>query len=715
MRNRIITLLLTFILTGLTLSSYSQGIDTTQVTPNVEDPQKTMDSEAATEPPAVSPSSPSVSTPSTSIKNTPTSVRTETGEKSGNATEIREEEKEQTSVLKKYCLTKDTTVSDGNHTFKLYEKSWMVFVSDTMKLFYKKDGKIDTLNFDVPSSVRDCSSGIPTDTVMSIISNFQLKFKRLKVMEKKRTTLAEPIFPDLQRELKRLKHTKDEKTTYYDSLYITSTEGDSVFLHLPSFANPLLITKDTVIYIPSYDPNATTYNDIVAHVRDNVPIYFEPIPIDEKITPNTPKPWWTAFLITLLLLSLLAISIMRRLLIKESPKKGNNTSDEHMVENSSNNDKRQPENIEDITDSLDKNTTNDDYREGIAKLIKKLKNENKKLNKEHKGSNDSHDNEIDKLANEIDELIKNAEATIVNAEKTKNDKYEKQITEEREKISTIENRVRSEMQKKIDLLDKEKECQKNTLETTKTKLESTEKKLERTQSELKNEKETVENVKTAQKLFTDKLTYTPWASDYSKKIEMLFGIASKVVTSANKLMTADVHDPYFIAKALAIYESNISSIEMPRFFAEVFMSADKNFAFNDSGIVNLSTMDEKKRTKALREYYLDNYLKKYINAIVVLNESFAGIHRLITDLPERETAPFVEYRSELENCFTYLEIKVISVKLFDKVTNNLDLKTTEIDYDQTIPKDSILEIKNCIVYASGASRPAEKIYVKSQK
>ena len=43
------------------------------------------------------------------------------------------------------------------------------------------------------------------------------------------------------------------------------------------------------------------------------------------------------------------------------------------------------------------------------------------------------------------------------------------------------------------------------------------------------------------------------------------------------------------------------------------------------------------------------------------------------------------------------------------------MKAEEVDFDDNIPADSILEIKNCIVYAADGIRPNEKIFVKSQK
>ena len=94
--------------------------------------------------------------------------------------------------------------------------------------------------------------------------------------------------------------------------------------------------------------------------------------------------------------------------------------------------------------------------------------------------------------------------------------------------------------------------------------------------------------------------------------------------------------------------------------------------------------------------------------LLVLNESLAGVHRLIPDMPAAETAQFAKFRIELEHCFNDLEIKVISVKLFDKITNNVDVKAEEVDFDDSIPADSILEIKNCIVYATDGIRPNEK-------
>ena len=180
-------------------------------------------------------------------------------------------------------------------------------------------------------------------------------------------------------------------------------------------------------------------------------------------------------------------------------------------------------------------------------------------------------------------------------------------------------------------------------------------------------------------------------------------------------MEVDVDDKYFIMKAVAQYDMNISGIDMQRFYTDIYMAANKQMAFSDGGVANLSTVDVKQQPRALRQYFLSAYLEKYISALVVLNESLAGVHRLIPDMPAAETAQFAKFRTELEHCFNDLEIKVISVKLFDKITNNVDVKAEEVDFDDNIPADSILEIKNCIVYAADGIRPNEKIFVKSQK
>jgi len=587
----------------------------------------------------------------------------------------------------KYCLLKDTTIVNNKDTFHLYKNSLMLFSDDTtMLLFYKKDDKIDTIKFcNLPKTMRKDSIAI---------DSFSL------------------INPNITIEIKRYSN----DNCHHDSLFISkNNKKDTIYLYLPLASSPLLLTNDTCICIDSCQCTNSLIGLAVC-MENNILIYYPPIKINKvpHVTPESPgmKLWVIIMIIVIVLL--IAGGLVFFFIKKRRGK---------IVLSGT----KQQDKAKSTTEKNTANTENSAKLDNdeINKLKKQLEEANRQVeiskqqlaDAKQQSSNlkQTYEKQVSDLKKEHKENIEKEKAKKDKEFADERERLNRKIREKESEIKTIEDTVRSEMQKKINRIEDELKQKNKTLGDTQKKLTSTEDDLRDTRTRLKNEEQNVATLKAAQKQFTDKLTFTPWASDYSKKIATLFEVADKVIKSANKLMTADVSDPYLIAKAIANYEMNIGSIDIPQFTAEVFMAASKQMAFNESGIVNLTTVDEKSRPRSLRRYYIDEYLKKYINAIVVLNESLAGVHRLIPDLQESLTRPFGEYRSELNKCFSELEIKVISVKLFDKVTNNVDLKVTEIDYDTAIPADSILEISNCIVYAADADRPSEKIYVKSQK
>ena len=181
------------------------------------------------------------------------------------------------------------------------------------------------------------------------------------------------------------------------------------------------------------------------------------------------------------------------------------------------------------------------------------------------------------------------------------------------------------------------------------------------------------------------------------------------------LAKVEVEDPYLIFKAISKFNLAQSEIDYEGLLLDVSLAAKNDMSFAKSGIANLKTVSQDQMFSSLRNYFLSAYLEKYIDAAVVYNESLAGIDRLVEGIDASMTAPFKSFRDKLTECCKRLGIAVISVKLFDTLGDNIDLKATMIDFDDRLPADSIIAIENCLVYPEGGRRPMEKIFVKAQK
>lgn len=225
----------------------------------------------------------------------------------------------------------------------------------------------------------------------------------------------------------------------------------------------------------------------------------------------------------------------------------------------------------------------------------------------------------------------------------------------------------------------------------------------------------VAQLKQEQKFYTDRIAIVPFASQYAQIIYSLINIVNDINVKAGELANADVDDPYMIFKAIGRFNMALSKIDYEKMLLDVSLAANDEMSFFDSGITSLKSVSQDQMFTSLRSYFLTSYLEKYINAAVVYNESLAGMDRLVSGLTPQQTAPFNAYREKLTECFKRLGIAVVSVKLFDKLGDNADLKARMVDFDESLPADTIIGIENCLVYPEGGRRPQEKIYVVAQK
>lgn len=117
----------------------------------------------------------------------------------------------------------------------------------------------------------------------------------------------------------------------------------------------------------------------------------------------------------------------------------------------------------------------------------------------------------------------------------------------------------------------------------------------------------------------------------------------------------------------------------------------------------------------MKLYFYDTYIKKYVDALVVLNETMVGMQYLADGATAKDVKAFETYRKEIDAILKAIEIDVISVKIMDSCTDNLSLTVIPKVLDFDCPKNSICQIDNCIVYLKGASKPNEKIQVIVKK
>jgi hypothetical protein len=218
-----------------------------------------------------------------------------------------------------------------------------------------------------------------------------------------------------------------------------------------------------------------------------------------------------------------------------------------------------------------------------------------------------------------------------------------------------------------------------------------------------------------QRIYSEKIAFVPFASQYARDVYSLINTVNEINQQAKELAKVEVEDPYLIFKAISKFNLAQSEIDYEGLLLDVSLAAKNDMSFAKSGIANLKTVSQDQMFSSLRNYFLSAYLEKYIDAAVVYNESLAGIDRLVEGIDASLTAPFKSFRDKLKECCKHLGIAVISVKLFDTLGDNIDLKATMVDFDDRLPADSIIAIENCLVYPEGGRRPMEKIFVKAQK
>ena len=325
---------------------------------------------------------------------------------------------------------------------------------------------------------------------------------------------------------------------------------------------------------------------------------------------------------------------------------------------------------------------------------------------------------IETINNEAEKRIKKAEEEVDKTKSEANKVIEKannriRIAEDR--VESIRGELESKYAQEIDTLERKKTAAEEKAVLADQREKQTAKNLIDTKKALEGAKLQVNALEKSQEKFLKYLQPSSFASNLATQIFKLYQLSEEIEKKASEFLKMPLEDSYYVFKYLANYEASVSSINKPLFLVETQMASKAQFVFKDSilGTYDLSK-SEKDLANDARIYFFSKYLKDYVNAIVVLNESFAGLHFIVDDISEENTKPFVNFRKQINEIVETIGITVLSVKVFDRIGNNTDLEADTIDLGIGTT-GTILEVKNCIVYLKGNDKPADKIHVIVQE
>ena len=333
-------------------------------------------------------------------------------------------------------------------------------------------------------------------------------------------------------------------------------------------------------------------------------------------------------------------------------------------------------------------------------LESQLESAKNKLQQEQESKKAAIDTAAARYKKEADALIAKAEQRVAAAE---------------EKSRTIREELTVKFEKQIGDLNTSIDKLKETLSTTRGTLKETQSALNAETQAHNQAKRKIENLTGAIARFDDKLADAAFAQPYCRNIENLLNISKKIQESANEAQNADVEDPYFICKAVARFWAQLDKIDLSAFYTDVDMVLGTGFVPKGTPLATYdASLPEAELETLVKNYFFASYLKQYVNALVVFNESMAGLTHLLPDMPAELVRPFEDYRLQLQQAVAALGINVLSVKIFDFVHNNTDLLATPVDGGYDSP-GAILDIENCLVSLSGAPKDGERIRVKVQQ
>ena len=337
--------------------------------------------------------------------------------------------------------------------------------------------------------------------------------------------------------------------------------------------------------------------------------------------------------------------------------------------------------------------------------------------------------EKDNMIEELNTFKKNAEKKIQDANMKVESELKKINEQAQEKINQANNRaeqaiqeskdteerVTKEFENQIGELKTANESKNQEIQTLTDDLTTTRSNLESTTIELQSANETIVAKDNALERFNKSITDIAPAKEYADSLEKLLVIGDKVEQSAISLGQDNNIDDYLINKYIARYRLTLSSINMQMFITDVLNATKAQFAYKSQMLASFDQRDKETFHESIKLYFYDAYLKKYIDALVVLNETMVGMQYLAEGATTDDAKPFEHYRKEINAILNELEIEILTVKIMDSCEDNLMLTVIPKELEFDCPKNSICQINNCIVYLKGASKPNEKIQVIVKK
>ncbi|MBE6267403.1 MAG: hypothetical protein E7092_00170 [Bacteroidales bacterium] len=423
------------------------------------------------------------------------------------------------------------------------------------------------------------------------------------------------------------------------------------------------------------------------------------------------KPLWVVILLGVAALLLLALIVFIIILATKKCRKKENNDDGN-------------------SDNGNKGTSKDNGNKGTSKdngkaPLNKGKNNVSPKQESGKEKNEAPTSNEDVKSPQIADKLNGISDKLVEIEKklkesTKFNDIEKRLNDietklkDDSKFKNIETRIKS-IDEKLDAPKKLKETE-AALEKTKKDLESSNKKNTELSSDLSVAKENIRTLEKAQEVFSSRITYVPFAEEYCKKIQKLISVADQISKEANALYSSSsIDDPWHIMKAITKYSVAICGIDIEQFYTEVRMIGSGQVVLNGTMLCQYNKgTDENELKNSTKNYFFSTYLSRYIDALVVFNETLIGMDRLVNGISKSDVAKFVQFRDRINEILSSIEITVNSVKLFEPVGQKLYLQAESGSYGN-FESGTIVEVENCVVYLTGSTAPSTKIRVKVQE
>lgn len=356
------------------------------------------------------------------------------------------------------------------------------------------------------------------------------------------------------------------------------------------------------------------------------------------------------------------------------------------------------------------------------KTEENLKKANQSLQDEKASRKDVIDKKVKEKETEFKQKLEKAKKTAENSinefkisAQRKVDAANQRADKVEEKSKTIKKELEIEFDKERVKTAKEKETLNISLSETRLQLTKANNELDKTSKALVASNRKVENLTIETESFNRYLSGVTDSQAYCQAIKSLVDLSREIEHSAMNLLKSSLDDKYFVYKALALYSSKLNGINLANFYTDVEMISATGFVIKGTPLATYdSSLPKKELENLTKTYFFTTYLKTYIDALVVLNESIIGLQFLLDDFTHAQAMEFIEYRKKLEVISRKLGIEILTVKVYDSVGANIDLLATEIDAGYS-KHGAILEIENCKVSLIGGAQDKSRIIVKIQK